>query len=111
MIIGGAGADTLTGGGGADLFVYTSMRDTGDTITDFTPGVDRIDLRTLLAGLGYSGSDPVADGWVRFVASSAGTSVQIDADGPGTAAIFRPLLTLQGISPASLDASRDLLVR
>lgn len=36
-------ANTLTGGGGADQFVFRA--DTGnDTITDFTPGVDKINL-------------------------------------------------------------------
>lgn len=111
IIVGGAGADTLTGGAGADLFAYTSMRDTGDTITDFTPGTDRLDLRTLLAGLGYRGSDPVAEGWVRFVATANGTLIQVDADGPGSAAVYRTLLTLNGVSPASLNAARDLLAR
>lgn len=39
----GGGGDTLTGGGGADIFVlaHDGMR---DTISDFQPGVDRIDL-------------------------------------------------------------------
>ena len=111
IIIGGLGADLLTGGAGSNLFVYTSMRDAGDTITDFVPGKDYLDLRLLLAGLGYGGSDPVADGWVRFVAVAGGTSVQVDADGPGAAASFRPLLSLSGVSPASLSGPRDLIVR
>ncbi|MDO9284599.1 MAG: ExeM/NucH family extracellular endonuclease, partial [Aquabacterium sp.] len=111
IIVGGAGADTLTGGAGIDLFSYGSMRDAGDTVTDFVPGKDLVDLRALLAGLGYAGTNPVAEGWVRFVAVSGGTSVQVDADGPGTALVFRPLLTLVGVSPASLSATRDLAAR
>jgi len=102
VIIGGAGADTLTGGGGVNVFVYTSTRDAGDTITDFVPGKDFLDLRTLLASIGYGGSDPVADSTVRFVAVSGGTSVQVGG---------RALLTLAGVAPASLDGARDLIVR
>ncbi|MFL6697560.1 MAG: ExeM/NucH family extracellular endonuclease, partial [Vitreoscilla sp.] len=44
VITGGVGADRLTGNGGRDVFVYTSMRDAADTITDFTPNDDRLDL-------------------------------------------------------------------
>ena len=107
IIIGGAGADTLTGGGGVNVFVYTSMRDAGDTITDFVPGKDFLDLRTLLKGIGYGGANPVADGRVRLVAVGAGTSVQI-ATGGG---VFRPLATLKNVSPASIDPARDLISR
>ena len=110
VIIGGPGADTLTGGGGVNVFVYNSMRDAGDTITDFVPGKDFLDLRTLLAGLGYTGTDPVADGWVRLVASAGGTGLQVDADGPSGAAVFRPLLTLAGVAPGTVTL-RDLIVR
>jgi uncharacterized protein len=110
VLIGGAGADVLTGGGGVNVFVYNSMRDAGDTITDFVPAKDFLDLRTLLAGLGYTGTDPLADGWVRLVGSAGGTSVQVDADGPGGAAVFRPLLTLAGVAPGAVTL-RDLIVR
>ncbi|MDE0335549.1 MAG: M10 family metallopeptidase C-terminal domain-containing protein, partial [Defluviicoccus sp.] len=47
VIIGNAEDNVLTGGAGADRFVYASA-DTGhDTITDFTGGEDRIDFRDL----------------------------------------------------------------
>uniref|UniRef100_UPI0010802612 M10 family metallopeptidase C-terminal domain-containing protein n=1 Tax=Roseovarius aestuariivivens TaxID=1888910 RepID=UPI0010802612 len=39
----GAGADTLAGGAGADVFVFAADGAT-DVITDFQPGLDRLDL-------------------------------------------------------------------
>ena len=45
--MGGYGADTLSGSSGTDKFVYLDIKDTGDTITDFTPGSDKIDLSAL----------------------------------------------------------------
>jgi Ca2+-binding RTX toxin-like protein len=49
-IEGDSGADTLTGGGGSDSFIYFSPGEstaaTADTITDFTSGVDKIELLT-----------------------------------------------------------------
>ncbi len=41
ILSGGSGADILTGGSGADLFVYKTAGEGGDTITDFTFGVDK----------------------------------------------------------------------
>ncbi|MCY7306122.1 MAG: type I secretion C-terminal target domain-containing protein [Rhodoferax sp.] len=109
VITGGEGADTLSGGAGRDVFVYQSMRDAGDTITDFSPGQDRVDLHGLLVSIGYTGSDPVADGFVRLVAGAGGVSLQVDVDGPAGAAAFRPLLLLRGVSLPSLLASRDFI--
>lgn len=43
ILIDGGGSDHLTGGAGADLFVLSADGQT-DTITDFEPGVDRLDL-------------------------------------------------------------------
>jgi len=45
-IVGGAGADTLTGGTGMDFFRFNNLGDAFDTITDFTPGQDKIQLST-----------------------------------------------------------------
>jgi Ca2+-binding RTX toxin-like protein len=52
-LLDGAGSDTLTGGAGADIFVLSADGVT-DTITDFTPGEDRLDL-TAWAGLTHLG--------------------------------------------------------
>jgi len=107
-ITGGTGADLLTGAAGADTFVYLSTRDAGDSITDFVPATDRIDLSALLAAIGYTGGDPVADGVVRLVNTAAGLSLQIDTDGNAGRAQPRPLVTLSGVSAAQIEPSRDL---
>lgn len=43
ILIAGTGSDVLTGGGGADVFVFRADG-VRDRITDYQPGVDRIDL-------------------------------------------------------------------
>jgi len=108
LIEGGAGADVLTGGAGRDVFVYRTLRDAGDTITDFTPGTDRLDLAALLASIGREPATAWADGVVKLVASGAHTLVQIDSDGLAGPQAARTLVTLQGVSPAQLQAARDL---
>ncbi len=43
LIVDGSGTDTLIGGPGADVFIFDADGET-DTITDFDPALDRIDL-------------------------------------------------------------------
>lgn len=50
ILVGGFGADRLSGGAGADTFRFVDVRDTGDTITDFTRGSDKIDLSHFKVG-------------------------------------------------------------
>jgi len=108
LIVGGSGAQTITGGAGRDVMAYNTMRDAGDTITDFVPGTDRLDLSALLSGIGYAGGNAIGDGVVRLVNTSAGVSVQIDADGSAGPAAARALVLLKGLNAAAISPSRDL---
>ncbi|MBQ0929331.1 ExeM/NucH family extracellular endonuclease [Ideonella alba] len=109
QLIGGGGADKLTGGAGDDVFTYTAMSDARDTILDFTPGSDRIDLRALLASIGYTGSDPIGDGVVRLKDSAKGALLQIDTDGAGPSAKWKPLVLLSGVPASAVVPARDLV--
>lgn len=84
VIVGTEGADTLTGGNGADIFFYANPAIGGDRIVDFQIGSDRLDLSEPLGIAGYSGSDPIADGYV-IVNPLDGNNieVQFDVDGAG----------------------------
>lgn len=107
-LIGGDAADTLTGGAGRDAFVYRSLRDAADVVTDFVPGQDRVDLFALLSSLGATPSQALASGMVRVVDTAAGAAVQIDTDGAAGRLAARTLLTLRGVSAGQIDAARDL---
>lgn len=108
VISGGEGSDTITTGAGRDLLVYTSVRDGLDTVTDFTPGADRIDLNALLASLAMTPSQAMALGHVRLVNSSVGVQVQLDTDGSAGPAVPRALIVLRGVTASQLQAARDL---
>ena len=86
------GADTLTGGGGADLFAYTgaaeSSGDSYDTLVDFDPGQDRIDLLGHVSGFG----DAVEGGTLSTASFDADLGAALGADGlgAGEATLFAP---------------------
>ena len=93
--------DTLTGGASADQFVFApEPNPSSDTIMDFAPGEDRIDLR-LFAGV--VDSDNV-DGWLAANAVQSSTNpadVQI--------ALGNDTLTLKNVAIANLHAG-DFIV-
>lgn len=107
-INGGGGADLLTGGAGGDRFVYTSTRDMGDTITDFTPYADKLDLGALLSSLGVAGNG-VATGHIRFADTTGGVQLLLDTDGSAGRAAARPFVTLKGLTAAQMAPARDIV--
>jgi serralysin len=100
------GADTLTGGAGADRFVFKALPWNAGHITDFTPGLDVLDVSALLTAAGYKGVDPVADGYLRYASNGAGgTLVQIDGDGWGAGVLWpTTVTTLDGVQPTAMTA-------
>ncbi|MDR2308546.1 MAG: type I secretion C-terminal target domain-containing protein, partial [Paucimonas sp.] len=72
-LIGGPGDDVMTGGPGNDTFVW-QKGDTGhDTVTDFTPGSDHLDLSQLLQG--ENATSASLDDYLHFKVSGTGSNV------------------------------------
>lgn len=110
-LIGGAGNDTFVGGTGSDVFLYQSLSERGtgnERITDFNSSQDILGLADLLDSLGYSGSNPVSDGYLRFNQSGANTQVRIDADGGANS--FTILTTLNNVLRSDLVIGVNVLV-
>jgi VCBS repeat-containing protein len=117
VFIGHTGQDTLTGGGGADAFVYLADTDspdsTPDTIVDFEVGIDKIVLEGIIpsdfsfsymAGSLFSNTPNQAE--ARFVDGS--NLLEIDIDGSGTADMA---ITLTGITAAALSLADFAIIK
>jgi Ca2+-binding RTX toxin-like protein len=118
---GGAGQDSLRGGGGADTFVFSALTDSGpggnrDVILGFDTGVglgasvgdDVIDVSALFAGdLVYRGTNAFDGlGQLRVRASGSDVIVEVNAEGD-LAADFS--IRLSGTTLASMTASDFIL--
>ena len=82
IIAGFKGQDTLTGGGGSDTFFMNETSEGVDIITDFNLSDDKIDFTQILnREVGYSGTDPIADGYVvPTPIGSRGTMIKVNFD-------------------------------
>ena len=93
---GGAGGDTLTGGGGADTFVYNRASDSPaknpDRLTDFTSGIDKIDLSGLLKEAGLQS--------LQLVEQHMGRKGELTLDYDANIKLYRLILNVNG-DPAS----------
>ncbi len=110
-IIGGFGADSITGGANSDTIRYLDLLDTGDTITDFKSGTDKIDLSAIDANNAVDGNQAFAGGGeqgglfalansVTWYVDNGNTVVLADTDGDVTTAEFS--ITLTGVTNLAL---------
>jgi len=83
QITGGAGNDTLTGGDGADVFVFNSPADGTDTITDFVSGVDDIGISVAGFGRGLVAGGSVSVQHVDDLSSAANAQFIFDSSATG----------------------------
>ena len=111
VLVGGFGQDIMTGGNGNDTFQYLSIFDSTvgarDTIVDFTPGNDTIDLSaittvTAAQGVVTSGT-PIAAHSIAWVQNGSATTVYINSTDAAGAADMEIQLT--GVNASSLQAT------
>ncbi len=100
LIIGGGGSDRLTGNGGRDVFAIENLTDGVDTITDFNPTEDVIDVSGILRSPQFAAVSSFAkvNQFVRLNQIGSDTQVSIDADGNGSGNILQPIVVLQGVN-------------
>jgi hypothetical protein len=81
-------------------------------ITDFAHGADRIDVSGLLSHDGYSGANPIADGYLKLIDDGHGGAwLDFDTDGHGTADPWGSFgATADHVSAASFSLA-DFIVR
>jgi Ca2+-binding RTX toxin-like protein len=97
------GPDVITGGGGADVIAFHDLPWNSGHITDFVVGTDKLDLSAIFQASGYVGSDPVADGRMRFDDDGAGgTKVYFDHDQLNGGDWPFLITTLDHVSPTGL---------
>ena len=94
ILIGGGGIDNVTGNGGADDFVYQSLNQRNDLITDFQPEQDRILISSSFGGGLTPGSldaeqfvlgSAASDSGDRFIYNTSNGRLLFDSDGTGSA--------------------------
>jgi len=107
IITAGEGQDTLTGGTGEDRFVYTKTSDGVDIIEDFEDGIDKIDFSAIVAGelsaINFSGTDPIAAGYVDIIEFGSHTMIQVDFDNSNT--LQKDVVLLDNIPQGNITAA------
>lgn len=98
----GGASPGVTIAGNGESFVFSSANQMGGTIENFSPQLDTIDIRSLLASSKVASGDPSADGVITYDASGAdSTTLHLHtADGQSYA-----LVTLDHVAPGAIPHS------
>jgi VCBS repeat-containing protein len=100
FLIGGLGNNTLTGGSGADTFQWLKGNSGHDVVTDFTPGIDKLDLSQLLQGENSTAAS--LDDYLHFKVTGSGDSLVTSIDVSAMAgAAPNQTIDLTGVNLAS----------
>ena len=105
-LIAGNGPDILIGGSGPDMFEFTVVPKTAGHIENFLPGIDTIDLAPLLKAAGYTGTNALADGWVKLVSDGHGDTRVYFASHASTTHLAL-ITTVDHVAPTTLSAASD----
>ena len=98
LISGDRGKDRLTGGNGEDIFIYNKLSDRGDTITDFQPEVDKIDVKAITSA--YGNANPFD--YIDLRQSGSSTIVRMNRNGNLTRPRYRDLAILQNVEVSEI---------
>ncbi|MBD1873426.1 endonuclease/exonuclease/phosphatase family protein [Nodosilinea sp. FACHB-131] len=111
-ILASGGPDLITTGSGRDQVVYTSTEQTGATIIDFEVGADKLVFTDLLKSIGYTGTNPLADGLVqvRNLGNSDRTQLSLELDRVGGGRNqFTNFITFEGVDMAALNNAENFV--
>jgi RNA 3'-terminal phosphate cyclase len=110
VLIGGMGNDMLTGGSGKDTFTFNSLNEGVDTIRDFSPTEDLIDLRSIFTKL-PAGANSFAR-YRQFVKlETVGSDVKINVIADGTEKGIATTLAVVQNTSINAIGSRNFLIQ
>ncbi|BBD68749.1 hemolysin-type calcium-binding region [Nostoc commune NIES-4072] len=110
ILLGGGGSDTLTGGSGNDQFIYQTLSDYNSTITDFDQSQDKLVFTDLFKSQGYSSSNPIGDGHLKFVQSGTSTLVEVLISYSPSYSSFNTFATLDNFTATNLVVGSNVIV-
>ncbi|MEH2117915.1 DUF4347 domain-containing protein [Nostoc sp.] len=100
--------DILYGGSGNDQFIYQSYS-TNNIIIDFNQSEDKLVLTNVFKNQGYTGSNPIADGYLQFVQSGTATKVNYSSFNNG-GYFDETLATLNNFTATNLVIGTNVIV-